>query len=369
MYAALHSTGICKGTPVPGAALARRLDLFHHRGDFMVKCRAESLQHRRNAMLKKIGRIIVFVIAALFILLSVGGIVGAWWINSVASNVTLKAFSVIETGVGVVDSGIGRVDSLIQTGRTEVQQAQETIVTVAGNLQANHPVLTALSDRLETRLGPTVDKIQEAVAPVRDALGTVSNAVSIANSIPFIHERAPRLDQLDGALSRLGEMSADAQQLRTTLRAAAAGQADQVTQETATTLTNLTSRVDTRLAEIQTGVQEIQAEIVALQARLEVLKSRLLLIYNLIALAATLMFLWVIYSQVVVIRHHARLFRTPAPAASAPTPALDAGPAEAPPATAGPVAAPVPTEDAAGEAAAPEAPGEIPGDLPPASGV
>jgi hypothetical protein len=264
-------------------------------------------------MLKKIGRILVFIIAALVILLSAGGIIGAWWANGVASNVTLKVFSVVETGVGVVNVGVGRADALIQTSRTEVQQAQETIATVAGNLQANRPVLTALNDRLETRLGPTVDKIQEAIAPVRDALVTVSTAVSFVNSIPFVQERAPRLDQLDQTFTRLGDMAADVQQLRGTLRAAALGQADQLTQQTATTLTNLTSRIDAGLAEIQAGVQEIQAEIVALQARLEALKSRLLLIYALAALAATLLFLWVIYSQVVVIRHHWRLLRAPAP--------------------------------------------------------
>jgi hypothetical protein len=318
-------------------------------------------------MLKKIGRVLIFVVAVLFIVLCIGGIIGAWWVNSVASNVTLKVFSVVETGVGVVDVGVGRVDTLVQTGRTEVQQAQETIVTIAGNLQANHPVLTALSDRLETRLGPTVDKIQEAVAPVREALGTVSNAVSIANSIPFIHERAPRLDKLDAALSRLGEMSADAQQLRSTLRAAATGQADQWTQETATTLTNLTSRVDTRLAEVQAGVQEVQTEITALQARLETLKSRLLLIYNLIALAATLLLLWVIYSQVVVIRHHWRLFRTPAPAA-APLPAIEAGSAPALGTTTEEAGMAASSEEAAGElvSGAAEASGEAPAAAAPA---
>jgi prefoldin subunit 5 len=265
-----------------------------------------------------------------------------------------------------VDSGVARVDTLLTTGRTEVQQAEETITAIAGNLQANNPVLTALSERLETRLGPTVDNIQEAIAPVRDALVSVSNAVSIANSIPFIQERAPAIDKLDTTFNRLGDMSADARQLRSTLRAAATGQADQMTQEAATTLTTLTSRIDTRLSEIQTGVQEIQAQIKALQARLETLKSRLLLIYDLAALLATLLFLWVIYSQFVVIRHHARLFRTPVPAAPAPTPAIEAEPAPALDATTEPgnlPASPEPTAGGAGisgETPAAELPAEAP---------
>ena len=45
-------------------------------------------------------------------------------------------------------------------------------------------------------------------------------------------------------------------------------------------------------------------EITDLQARLQTLQSRLLLIYNLIALAATLLFIYIIYSQIVVIRYH-----------------------------------------------------------------
>ena len=294
-------------------------------------------------MLKKTGRVLAFITAIVFIVFSIGGIVGAWWLSSIASDVTLKVFSVVETGIGVVDAGVTRVETLIDTSRTEVQQAEQTITTIASNLQANHPVLTALSTRLETRLGPTVDNVQEAIAPVRDALVSVSNVVSIANSIPFIQEQAPAIDKLDNTLNRLGDTAADVQQLRNTLRAAATGQADQITQETATTLTDLTSRIDARLTEVQANVQEIQAEIEALQVRLQTLKSRLLLIYDLAAILVTLMFLWVIYSQYIVIRHHIRRFRTPAAAAPAAAPAAPAEAEAVAPAEI-PAAAPLPTE-------------------------
>ncbi len=264
-------------------------------------------------MLKLLGRLFVLIVALLVIVLSLGGIFGAWWMSSTVSDVTLKVFSVVKTGTDVVDTAVGRVDTLVQTARSEVQQAGETVNTLAGNLQENHPVLTALSDRLETRLGPTVDNIQGAIAPVHDALVTVSTALNFANSIPFIQERAPRLEQLEQTTTKLSALVADVLQFRTTLRTAVTEKADQLTQQAATALTNLASRIDGELASIQSDVQALQSDIAALQARLQALQSRLLVTYNLIALAATLLFLWVIYSQVVVIRHHWSRSKSPAP--------------------------------------------------------
>lgn len=289
-------------------------------------------------MLKKIGRILILVMAVLVIVLSVGGIFGAWGINSAVSNFTLNVISVVQTGVKVVDAAASRVDSLVQTARSEVQQAGEMVTTVASNLQENRPVLTALSERLETRLGPTVDKVQEAVAPVHDVLVTVSSAVSFANSVPFIQERAPRLDELDQTLSQLSGLAADVKQLRATLQAAAAEKADQLTQGVATALTDLAARIDSRLAEVQAKVQALQADIIALQGRIQTLQSLLLLLFNLIALIATLVYFWVIYSQVVVIRHHwSRPSIAPTPATSDQSaPVVTAEPVETPPVAAAP---------------------------------
>src|SRR5512144_2986414 len=128
-------------------------------------------------MLKKIGRILAIVVSVLVIVLSIGGILGAWGINNALSTFTVKVIGVVQGGVQIVDTAVGRVDSLIQTARNEVQQAGESVTSMAADLQANHPLLTALSERVETRLGPGIDKIQEALSPVHDALTTVSSAI------------------------------------------------------------------------------------------------------------------------------------------------------------------------------------------------
>ena len=262
-------------------------------------------------ILEKTARFAAIALAVLFIGLSLFGIVGAWFVSRTASDVALKGFGVIEIGVGVVDAGVGRVDDLVATSRTEVRQAAETITAVGGQTLANSPVLNALNERLETNLAPRIAQMQQALGPVRDALGTVSNAVSVVSSLPMMAERAPRLAALNETFDRLEGLSADATQLRSTLRALVVEQKSDITPETVAALKGLTQRIDNRLGEVQAKVQAVRADVDALQVRLDKRKSRLLFMFNLVALLSTLMLAWVVYTQVVVIQHHWARVRRP----------------------------------------------------------
>src|SRR4029077_10384514 len=263
-------------------------------------------------IIEKTIRIAAIALAVLFIGLSLFGIFGVCFVDRKATDVALKGFGLIEVGIGVVDAGVGRVDDLIAKSRTEVRQASETIAAAGAQAQANSPVLNALNERLETSLAPRIAQMQQVLAPVRDAVGTVANAVSLVNSLPMMKDRAPRLAALDDALNRLQELSADAIQLRGTLRALVAGQNRDITAETVATLNRLTQRIDTRLGEVQANIDGVQADIAALQARLDTRKSRLLFLFNLLALVCTLMLAWILYTQVVVIQHHWARMRRPA---------------------------------------------------------
>ena len=71
-----------------------------------------------------------------------------------------------------------------------------------------------MNERLETSLAPRVAQMQQVLAPVRDAVGAVGNAVSLLNSLPMMADRAPRLAALDDTFNRLEELTADTTQLR-----------------------------------------------------------------------------------------------------------------------------------------------------------
>lgn len=277
--------------------------------------------------LKRIGHFLLVIVAVLVIVLSGAGLYGTWWLHNTVTDLTLRVFSVVNTGVAVVDNGVALVGGLVQDGRTEVQQAEETITTVGANLQENSPVLTALNNRLETRLAPTVSKVQTALAPVSGALQTVNVVVGILNSIPFIQENAPAVDRVDTALSQVELLAADVRQLDDTLRASVVEGKNQLTQEAVTTLTGLTTRIDTGLSEVQVTVEGVQSDIAALQVRIDTRQARLLRIYNLTAIALTLLMLWLIYSQIVVIQKHWRGVRAKGSGEADSTPALvDAAP-------------------------------------------
>ena len=263
-------------------------------------------------ILEKTIRTAAITIAVLFIVVSLFGIFGAWLVDRKATDVALKGFGLIETGVQVVDAGVGRVNDLLATSRMEVRQASETITAVGAQPQANRPVLNALNERLETSLAPRIEQMQKVLAPVREALKNVADAVSLLSSLPMMADRAPRLAALDDALNRLEELSADGKQLRGTLRELVAGQNSDVTAETLASLNALTQRIDTRLAKVQANVQGVRDDIAALQVRLDTRKSRLLLAFNLVALLSTLTLTWIVYTQIVVILHHWTRIRRPA---------------------------------------------------------
>lgn len=270
---------------------------------------------------KKLLRGSIILIAVLTMLLSIALITGTWWLHNTATDVTLRAFSIVDTAVGVVDAGASRANDLVQRGRAEVQQVESTIVAVGGNIEANNPLLTALSNRINERLTPTVEQVRTVLAPVTSTVRAVRALVDFVNAIPFIREMPPAVDDLESALNRLDETAADVRQINDTIRAAVTGTADRLTNESVDTLTGLTGRVDSRLAETQASVEAVQAEISALQVRLAAQRARLLLIYNLAAIVLTLFLLWVLYSQFVVIRHQRMLLRTGGAAAvEAPAP-------------------------------------------------
>jgi septal ring factor EnvC (AmiA/AmiB activator) len=262
-----------------------------------------------KSVLAIIGRGLLITVAVLVILLSIGGIISAWYVNRVATDVTLKIASVVETGVAIADSGVQQSLTRVIDARSEIAQTGGDIDTLGQKLKENKPALTALSQRIETRLAPTIDKIQSVLEPVREGLVQVDSLLTVANSVPYFHENMPELQMAQDSLRNMADLKADVEQLRRTLREMAEGKSESLTDETTQLLLNITGRIDERLARTQSNLEQLESEIATLQESVHARKSRILLIINLTTIFCTLLFLWLIYSQIVVIRVQAAKLR------------------------------------------------------------
>ena len=112
---------------------------------------------------------------------------------------------------------------------------------------------------------------------------------------------------------RLEGLSADATQLRGTLRALVVEQKSDIAPETVAALKGITQRIDTRLGEVQANVEAVRRTSRRCRSGWTQRKSRLLFVFNLVALLSTLTLAWIIYTQVVVIQHHWARVRPPGP--------------------------------------------------------
>ena len=88
------------------------------------------------------------------------------------------------------------------------------------------------------------------------------------SSFPMLAERAPRLAFLDESLDRLEALSADATQLRSTLRELANGRTTEIAPETVATLKALAERIDNRLGQVHAKVQSVRADVDDLKVRM-----------------------------------------------------------------------------------------------------
>lgn len=257
-------------------------------------------------ILTNAGRSAARGVAALFIGLSLFAVAGVWWVDGGTTKMVRQAFALADRACGVVEAGVARTEELIATSRQEVRQAAESITAIGARAEANRPVLRGLSERLETSLAPHIGQLQQALTPVREALGRIGDVVSLLSSWPMMAEQAPRLAALDEVLSRLEGLAADTTQWRATLRALAEARQNEASAETITTLTGLAQRIDARLEVVQASVRGVRGDCAALRLRMDRRQSRLLLAFDASASVATLMLAWVVYSQIIVIRYSRR---------------------------------------------------------------
>lgn len=128
---------------------------------------------------KRILAWILIVISVLGILVCALGIAGSWMINDSLTQSVLGLISRADTALSRVENTLTLADAQLKDASSAVATVQEATAKLGDRIEKNSPLLDRLSQILQDRLGPTVNKIREAFIQIEERVQAVNNAIKL----------------------------------------------------------------------------------------------------------------------------------------------------------------------------------------------
>ncbi len=242
--------------------------------------------HRWLDIVKRILVGIVLVLTLVGLLIDVAELVGVWAAYGPARDGVTAVSNTLQQGFQIADKGLTRADGYVTQARQTLTQVNTLATQLGDRAQTNSPVLTELSQRVETKLAPVLEQAQTTASNIHDAALKVNGALVALNRFPNV--TVPTFsDQLIAISNRAQEAQSAMQDLRTTLANVKAG----VVTKAETAVMKITARIDAPLAKIQALINTYQAKVINAQNRLPSTTNQILTLLLVTAISLTILFI------------------------------------------------------------------------------
>lgn len=241
---------------------------------------------------KRILAWILIVISVLGILVCTLGIAGSWMINDSLTQGILGLISRADTALSRVENTLILADAQLKDASAAVATVQEATAKFGDRIEKNSPVLDRLSQILQERLGPTVNKIRDAFIQIEERVQAVNNAIEALNALPGIQIATLDL-QLDGPKEQLGLVVDSVQQLQQNVADFRAGIVQNMApfKERLDRIAGFLTRLDEEVNTYMKQVNTIQATLAAATTNIPSLIDR-------VTLLITFLFVWIVLAQI-----------------------------------------------------------------------
>jgi len=247
-------------------------------------------------IIKRILVGVVMVLAVLGLLVNVSELVGIWAAYGPARSGVTDVSNTVTQALQVANKGLTRVNGYVQTARQTLTQVNDQATQLGDRVQASSPLVTALSQRVDTKLAPILEQAQTTAATIHDAVLKVNSALLAINRFPGV--TVPTLSNQLGTVSdRAQEAESAVQDLRVTLANIKAG----AVTKAETAVMQITSRIDAPLARIQSLVNTYQAKAVQAQDRVSSTTNTILTLLLVTAVSLTLLLIIVAVALLLLI--------------------------------------------------------------------
>jgi len=271
---------------------------------------------------KKILYVLVIAMSGLILLVSVAGIIGVWVVERPLSNAAVTVFSMVENTAGVIRTANTRVDQTLvalQAKTTEIADASQKL---SQNVTDKGLVLVLLPQEKEQQLTDVAGSLRDTYTGIRVSISNGLDLYRSINRIPFVSLPGLSEDQMQKVENSMAQIQALAETLRSgiaDIQSGVTGAIDKVG-ATANLLTEEILHARDATAKVDSSMAALEAFSIRLQA---VIPGILVTI----AVILSLIFAFLVFTQVEVIRLYIdrwRYLSQPQELLSAETPAQPA---------------------------------------------
>ena len=246
---------------------------------------------------KKILYGLVIALCSLMLLLSVTGIIGVWLVERPVSDAAVTLLNVVENSTKVIRTATGRVDQTLAALEAKTAEISDSSNQLSQNVTDKGLVLVLLPEEKEQQLVGTASSVRDTFTGIRESITNGLDLYRSINRMPFVSLPGLSDDQMDKLESSVTQTQALAETLRLEManfRSGVTGTIDKVT-GAANLLNKEIIKVQDELAQLDSSLAALEA----LSIRLQQVIPGILLI---IAVIISMLFAYLIFTQVEVIR-------------------------------------------------------------------
>ena len=250
-----------------------------------------------NPQVQRVLVITAIVISALVAVLAFATVVGAWIVSPTIANFVIGLSVTAEKTSQGIQRSVQRADTGINNLRDEIDSVHQAVAAVSQNVADEGLVRQLLPEAKEARLDAAIGNIVEVTTTIRDSIGAALDLYQTVNRIPFVNLPEPDPAKVEKITTGVAEIKQDIQDVRDGIAQVRAKQAAAISR-----INTVTERVDTRLENVQTELNQFNDTLARIENTAKQIRSGISWWLTLGALAITLVFGWVIFTQVMFIR-------------------------------------------------------------------
>lgn len=247
--------------------------------------------------LKRVLSITSIVLCGIIILLCVSAVLGVWAFSGKIIDAGTKLLTAAEKGAAAVQIGLNSIDNELTRLEEGTQSIEEATAQLSQNISDKGLILVLLPPAKEEKLTNSVAAIKSTLETVEQMLSSVIDTLQFIDSMPFVDVPKPDPDTVASVSVKVEKINSSVEKVQNQM------------QEVRDNVAGATQRVSDAVGEINNDIEAARDEVdarsesvVTIQESLTGIKESLPTWVYLGALLVTLLFAWVIYTQVLIIQ-------------------------------------------------------------------